>query len=683
MKKIYITFCIIGILLLASCSDHLKSDYLFQDRMSLEDVFTSRDYSDRWLAHAYSFLRIGEMADISSKGKMPFAFADDMYFGDRDDLYKRWKNGDYQEENAMYSVGFYVWDSGYKGIRQASVYIENIDMNTMMTAEQIKEGKAEAHFLRGMFYWKMLRLFGPIPILPNEGLDYTEDYEKLYKPRNSYDECVDFIENELLLAAEGLPLTQSSNHIARPTKGAALALRARLLLHAASPLINGGGDYSSVTAEIKDDTGRALMPATNDNSKWAKAAAAARDVMELGRYDLYHTPKVINGSPGRPTTITPPNDGDFSEKGWPEGWADIDPQLSYADVFNGTVPSSTSSELIFTRGTNQIAEKAAAEDIVEMVLHQLPHTAGGYNTHGITLKMSDAYYMADGSDLPGKDKEIGKGNGSNRASGYVTEQDVQDGKFRPLSKGVSLQFANREPRFYASVAYNGAVWPMLNETKEEHRNRQVFYYRGTNDGYTNTIYWLRTGLGVMKYVHPSDTFEEGKREKVVYKYETNIRYAEILLIYAEAINELDGAYSIPSWDKSMTYSLTRDIAEMKKGIRPIRCRAGVIDYSSTEYADQGLFRAKLKRERQIEFMGEGHRYFDLRRWLDAPVEESSPIHGYNYLATKDQPEMFHTPIVIPSLPTTFSKKMWFWPITHTELKRNKKLTQNPGWTYPY
>lgn len=106
------------------------------------------------------------------------------------------------------------------------------------------------------------------------------------------------------------------------------------------------------------------------------------------------------------------------------------------------------------------------------------------------------------------------------------------------------------------------------------------------------------------------------------------------------------------------------------------------DYTQEEYDNPATFREKLKRERQIELMGEGHRYFDLRRWLDAPAEESTPIYGCNTLATKEMADVFHTPVAVPSLPTTFSRKMWFWPINHTELKRNKRLTQNPGWTYP-
>ena len=90
----------------------------------------------------------------------------------------------------------------------------------------------------------------------------------------------------------------------------------------------------------------------------------------------------------------------------------------------------------------------------------------------------------------------------------------------------------------------------------------------------------------------------------------------------------------------------------------------------------------MKRERQIELFAEGQRYFDLRRWTDAPAEEAAPVYGCNAYSTRDQAVLFHTPVEIPSLPSIFTLKMWFWPIDYTELKRNKELTQNPGWTYP-
>lgn len=178
-------------------------------------------------------------------------------------------------------------------------------------------------------------------------------------------------------------------------------------------------------------------------------------------------------------------------------------------------------------------------------------------------------------------------------------------------------------------------------------------------------------------------FDFGKyQSRLVKKVDPAIRYAEVLLIYAEALNELTQEYNIPSWDNTTTYSIKRDVNEMKKGIQPIRIRGGVPDYAASIYDDPDKFRIKLKRERQIELFAEGHRYFDIRRWCDAPAEESAPIYGCNVYCTQTQAELFHTPVEIADMPTIFTTKMWFWPISHDELKRNKELSQNVGWTDP-
>ena len=120
---------------------------------------------------------------------------------------------------------------------------------------------------------------------------------------------------------------------------------------------------------------------------------------------------------------------------------------------------------------------------------------------------------------------------------------------------------------------------------------------------------------------------------------------------------------------------------MKRGIQPIRIRAGLPDYSDDDYADAASLRQRIKRERMIEFMGEGKRYFDLRRWKDAPVEERLPIYGCNVMMDEQHAVDFQQVVPISNLPSTFSDKMYFWPIPHAELKHNAKLTQNPGWTY--
>lgn len=675
-NKCYIWFAILEISMgLASCSDYLNVERFYRDRMSLEDVFTSEDYSEQWLANAFSHLS-GSNADVSSKGLTPFCFADDMYFGDRDDFYKKLKNGEYGEGDQQGP-----WGECYTGIRQATIFIHNIDMNQEISDTQKADYKAQARFVRAYYYWLLLRKYGPIPLLYEEEIDYTESYDAVARPRNSYDECADFIASEMVLAAQDLPVTRGALATARPTRGAALAARAKVLLYAASPINNPQpGDPEKFT-DLVDDKGKYLIAQEYVEEKWAKAAAAARDVIEMGQYELYHTPlRTDEGTSAYPRTITPPADNDFSKNNWPDGWADIDPFESYRSLFNGDVAASENKELIFTRGQNQ-----SSEGITVMVGHQLPRFANGWNTHGLTQKQCDAYYMNNGNDCPGKDSEIGRGDGTSRTEGFVTENDVKAGHYKPLLAGVSLQYANREPRFYASVAYNGSMWHLLGATLKENREHQVFYYRGEGNGYTNTMFWLRTGIGIMKFVHPDDTNDNNSQDggwtHIKKKPEPAIRYAEILLIYAEALNELSNTYTIVSWDGTKTYSIKREIDELKKGIRPIRCRAGIPDYAPDVYETQSLFRAKLKRERQIELMGEGHRYYDLRRWKDAQIEESLPIYGCNVLMTAEHRNLFHTPVVIPSLPTTFSRKMYFWPISHGELKRNKRLTQNPGWTY--
>lgn len=682
MKTKYIILsAMLGILLgLSSCADQLDADRYFKDRMNLEDVFSSRDYTEQWLASTYDHLTAGN-ADVASKGHTMFCFADDMYFGDRDDKYKKWKNGEYDEN---WEQG--PWGSCYEGIRKASIFILNIDQNMKFDDEERADLKAQARFVRAYFYWLLLRKYGPVPLLPEEGLDYTNEYVDLARNRNTYDECADFISSEMLLAAHDLPLRRGANNIARPTRGAALATRAKVLLYAASPINNPRPGDTEKFTDMVDSEGRCLMAQEYNEEKWAKAAAAALDVMQLeggARYQLHHTYAKNEGGAGYLPTLPPYDDGNFSTKNWPDGYKDIDPYESYRSLFNGSVNASDNQELIFTRGQNQ-----AGEGINVMVVHQLPRAADGWNTHGLTQKQCDAYYMQDGSDCPGKDSEYrgypgyeNRIDSREREKGFVTEEDKDQypelGIFRV---GVSKQYVRREPRFYASVAYNGSAWYLLNEPNEADRNKQIFYYRGEGNGYTNTMFWLRTGIGVMKFVHPDDTYRGGNLDRVRKKAEPAIRYAEILLIYAEALNELDGTYTLPSWDGATQYTLRRDITELKKGIQPIRIRAGVPDYTG-EYEDKDAFREKLKRERQIELMGEGHRFFDIRRWKDVALEESVPIYGCNTLMTKEWRDLFHDPVVVPSLPTNFSRKMYFWPISHSELKRNKLLTQNPGWTY--
>lgn len=667
---------IVSIVFLISCSDYLDSDKYFKDRTSLETIFTDRVRTEEWLAYAYSFIN-GECADIIAKAGngSPHVYDDAMYFGDRDvkydpkdawDLsYNKFRLGEYNENE--YNE---IWPRCYKGIYQASVFIHNIDMNETMRPEEILDYKGQARFVRAYFYWLLLRKYGPVPLMPDEGIDYTKSYDDIATPRSSYEEVAEFISNEMVQSAKELQYLRRNDNenVARPTIGAALATRAYALIYAASPLANGNND--EFAQAFIDDKGQRLLSQDYSEEKWAKAAAAARDVMELGVYDLYTAAFSTsdNGPHDRPT-IAPPSDSDFSNQDWPNGWRNIDPFKSYRNFFTGAVSPVDNPELIFSRvhNTNQVAE---------LVIHQMPRDFGGWNTHGLTQKMVDAYYMNDGSDVPGKDKEVGRGDGSERPTGFTTQDDVDAGRYKPLLADVSLQYADREPRFYASVAYNGVVWHYLSRTEANERHRQTFYYRGGGNGFMNSPFHLRTGIGVMKYVNPEDA-----PGNIRLKTEPAIRYADILLFYAEALNELDNSYNIESWNGTSTYTVSRDIDEINRGTHPVRIRAGLPDYSASVYADKDELRKMIKRERMIELLGEGKRYFDLRRWKDAEIEEALQIYGCNVIMDSSRKDEFHQPVPIYNLSSTFSPKLYFWPIRHDELKHNKRLTQTPGWTY--
>lgn len=690
MKKILIILSFVTGLgfIPGGCSDYLDSDYLFDERMTIEDVFSNRDYTIEWLARGYSFLGTGYLQDVASKKNVPFNFADDMYFDGEGNRYANWKAGRYSE-GGLNGESQGIWENAYKGIRQVSIFLNHIDMNKEFSDREITDMKGQAHFLRAYYYWIMLRTYGPVPIVPDEGVDYMKEYNEVAQPRNTYEECVDYMEKELITAAETLPLQRTVEAIARPSRGAALALRAKVLLFGASPLFNGKAPAEVATAMV-DRQGRRLLPETYDESKWARAAAAAKDVMDLNFYTLYISYFKDTDAVGYPATVTPPYDDNFSNQDWPNGWKNVDPFESYRALFNGEVAANENPELIFTRGQNN-----SGESISVMVLHQLPRTWGkGYNSHAMTQKQLDAYYMADGTDAPGMNSMYaglpaysGRYDSRARATGYVSGADLAEyPELGPQGTGVSKQYAKREPRFYASVAYNGSTWYFLNanENAEEEKNKQIFYYRGEDNGY-KINYSLLTGIGIKKYVHPDDISLIGSSyntNRIRNKVDPAIRYAEILLIYAEALNELTGSHSVPSWDGSKAHTIGRDISEMKKGIQPVRIRAGVPDYTDDVYADADKFRVKLKRERQVELFAEGHRYFDLRRWMDAPAEEAASVYGCNIYCGKAMADLFHTPVEVPSVAPIFSLKLWFWPIHHTELRRNKELTQNPGWTYP-
>lgn len=656
MKKIllYIFLPIVAGGMFSSCADYLDVDKYFYDQLSIDSAFSKRKYVDGWLSNAFEPIQY----ITEGEGMRRWMSDDIVKYEGRD-----YQNGNYSattnngdSENLLYKA--------YEAVRKASTFIDNVDRCGELTEVEKADMKGQMRFIRAYAYWSLIRHFGPVPLIPEHGLDVSLSYEELSLPRASLDEIVAFIDQDLVVAARSLPMVRTVNNMGRPTRGAALALRARILLWVASPLMNGNRDLFNV----KDNHGRQLVPQEYDESKWAKAAAAAKEVMDLGIYELY----TIEPSPDTPEYERPPYNAEFSDKKFPDGWADVDPYLSYKSIFDGTIIGSKNPELIFTRTSR------GNEQINHWVSNCMPRTLSGSNLIGVSQKQVDAYYMDNGQTI-----QEAEATGYYKEDGFTTSSNpLNEGGAPFLPANVSWQYAHREPRFYASIAYCGSIWVCASANEAQYRNKQIFYYRDLNDGKQGFKEDCPlTGIGFKKFVNDEDAFTQGGYR--MDKTENTIRYAEMLLIYAEALNELTPgkSYTVERYNGE-TMTVQRDVNEMRSAMKPIRMRAGVPDFDDVVYANQELFRTALKRERQIELVGENcFRYYDLRRWKDALLEENQPLMGCNINISDDvtRVQEFYRPTVVASMPKVFTQRMYLWPFPDKEMKRNVNLTQNPGW----
>lgn len=648
----------VGTCLLPSCSGYLDVDKYFYDQVSLDSAFSKRVYVEGWLSSAYSVMdKIGEFSE-------PFRWAsDDLYHPDM----KEYQEGNYSADNQLSDSNeneSRLWKY-YEGVRKASTFINNVDRCPELTMDEKTDLKGQARFLRAYCYWALMRVYGPVPLIPKEGLDVNLSYEELSLPREHFDVLVDFVDKELTEAARALPTKRTINNLGRPTRGAALGLRSRVLLFAASPLYNGNIDLFNV----KDCNGKTLISQEYDEGKWARAAAAAKDVIDLaigsGLYELYTiAPKATSSEWERP-----PYNSEYSDKDYPDGWADVDPFLSYKSIFDGTIMGSKNPELIFTRTRN-------GHTCIDDWNNQLmPKTLNGNNRLAVTLKMVNAYAMNDGRSIT-----EAATTGDYVTDGFTTQAYSVNNPFLPAN--VSLMYNNREPRFYASIGYCGSVWEASSSSETMYRNSQIFYYRGLNDGKQGFKENCPiTGITVKKYYNAEDSRTTGGYR--IDKTEMTIRYGEILLNYAEALNELTpGEVYRQTNYMGEEVSIQRDVDQMRYAIKRIRMRAGVPDYSDATYASQDDFRVKLKRERQVELFAENSmRYFDLRRWKDAAQEENQLIQGCDINISDDQTRIadFYDPTIITTVHKGFDQRMYLWPFPNYELKRNVNMTQNPGW----
>jgi hypothetical protein len=241
-------------------------------------------------------------------------------------------------------------------------------------------------------------------------------------------------------------------------------------------------------------------------------------------------------------------------------------------------------------------------------------------------------------------------------------------------------YVNREMRFYASIGFSECFWPCYSTSEATYRNKTITYYynsasgtgRGNARASSPNNYPI-TGYVLKKYVNPNDAWT-GQSATVVPKPFPIIRYAEILLAYAEALNALGGdSYTIDG----ETYR--RDEDAIKKAINRVRYRSGLPGLLDSDMGSQSFVLSKIKKERMVEFLYENQRYFDVRRWGDYEESESVPITGMNTSGDKESYYQRVIPATTRIGNRVVSRKMLFLPIPINEMKRLPLFDQNPGW----
>ena len=164
-----------------------------------------------------------------------------------------------------YSSTINFWPTLYSTIQKTNTYFQNIGLlDTVGNGALITSMTAQVHFLRALCYFELLKRFGGVPLITKV---YTTNDNTFNETRASWDSTEAFILTDIAAALTGLPTTVSSAQEGTATVGAALALRSRLLLYAASPEFN----------------------TSNDISLWQNAADAALAVINLNQYALYGT----------------------------------------------------------------------------------------------------------------------------------------------------------------------------------------------------------------------------------------------------------------------------------------------------------------------------------------------------------------------------------------------------------
>ena len=660
MKKFIYTLSTFVVLALGAVSCDSYFDVELQDQATIEEMFSKRGTARQLAAHMYAYLPKEENpVDATTEGGFSgrtdarqvnaSAYANNVF-----DL----RVGDYSPASI---TGYQLWENYYKAIAHCTLVIDNIHLDKEDN-EQVRDYmKAEARFMRAFYYFCLFRTYGPVIIWGDQAAPSDAIGSQL--DRNTLEENINFIVSELDKAIEVLPMSitevglQEGSDMGRATKGAAMALKSRVLLYAASPLYNGNELYAGMTNYY----GKEIFPQTYDAKKWEEAKKAAKAVIDLNYYKLVDAGAEATGD--RFTDGIKAYQNIFFEQwndetiwGW---WMNF-----YTDWLGRT---------------GGFIGACAPRNI----------TVEGWQSCTPSFKLVDAYAMYESGRYPvtGYDRTSGMDDYSkpiiDAQAGYEAEGFSMTTQYEAEWAGefeAHNSTIGREPRYYASLVPNGYYWPcdpklktMTNpktsSTTWTTEDMRCHFWRGSGslcerwDQTSSNNYFGYAWRRLYKADNPLDVGADYQQIKYVYPA---FRLAEIYFNYAECCIE------------------TGDYAEAVKYLNMIRNRSGLNNLEEAYpgiSSDPELLRWCLRQEKMIEFAIEGPMHFyDSCRWMTA--EENFPV--LNWTLNLNDAVDYHDSWVRSSedFPLAkhakFTKRDYLFPLDSDQLAEMTNYTQNYG-----
>lgn len=526
----------------------------------------------------------------------------------------------------------------FVALRDCNIFLENIEDTSKvadLSVDKRARWIAEVKFLKAFYHYYLLRMYGPIPII-DKNLPVSATPEQVQVKRRSFDDCVQYIVDLLDESNPDLPtfIANTQSELGRITKSVNRSIKAKVLLMAASPLFNGNTDY----ANFKDADGQPFFDPQEDPDKWALAADAAKDAIESaesaghGIFYFENSPFEISETTKIQLSI---------RQGICERW---------------------NKEVIWGRSGGRGRAGGALQNAC------MPLLDGSMNINVVrgcvapTLKIIREFYTKNGVPIEeDKNLDFSKINALRKA----TEDERYN--FEPGYVTARINF-DRENRFYAGIGFDGGKWIM-----EYHPSRSdvaTYVLRakrsqlgaGVVNGATSS-----TGYFTKKLVHWESGFGNTTTGTVDYAW-PEIRLADLYLMYAEALNEVEGPVT------AVHFYLNE--VRKRAGLDPVEDAWKDNSRNPNKPKSKEGMREIIRRERLIELALEGHRYWDLLRWKLAAEYFNQPITGWD--TSQSAAEAYY------QVKTIYNQQFvaprdYLSPIENTELSLNKNLVQNPGW----